>query len=50
MLAVGFIGNGLGNLGIGFRQGAGHPGILHDKNLTRASIINVGFASGWAIA
>jgi hypothetical protein len=33
MLAVGFIGYGLGNLRIGFRERAGHPRILHDKNL-----------------
>jgi hypothetical protein len=33
MLAVGFIGNRLGNLRIGFRERTGHPGILHKGNL-----------------
>src|SRR5689334_21134793 len=33
MLTVGFIRNGLSNLRIGFREGEGHPSVLHNKNL-----------------
>src|SRR6476661_4299934 len=33
MLAVGFIGNSLGDLRIGFRERTGHPSILHDNEI-----------------
>src|SRR5437868_15365548 len=36
MLAVGFIGNRLGNLRIGFSQSAGHPVILHNNEILLA--------------
>src|SRR5258707_64300 len=34
MLAFGFMGYGLGNLGVSFRKRTGHPGVFHTKNLT----------------